>query len=229
MQSYFNLFSFRTYFWTILFVYLIIYFTFSFFRSYLFSAAREACWKAYVPFYSSYILCKISMGKGWYFLFGGIPFLWISYPVVFVFLYFLVRLIIAYEVGTSFSQKLPIMLLYIFAPGLAECAMIKDCLQGKYCGAQNFEEQGDRILSFLRNLFGKLPTTGSIQNDSEREEAAEAQYQFTKDQYQLNEIGNINLPRENRDVEHRAQFCRYCGKRLPRQAIFCPECGKRND
>ncbi|MCQ4794473.1 DUF5684 domain-containing protein [Anaerofustis stercorihominis] len=40
----------------------------------IFEKAGEAGWKALIPLYNTYILYKISMGSGWYFILLMIPF-----------------------------------------------------------------------------------------------------------------------------------------------------------
>lgn len=47
----------------------------------MFSKAGEAGWKCLIPFYNSYIFCKILYGNGWKFLFSLVPILNIIFSI----------------------------------------------------------------------------------------------------------------------------------------------------
>ena len=48
---------------------------------FIFKKAGEEGWKAIIPFYNSYTLCRISTGNGWIFLLGFIPYVNIVFSI----------------------------------------------------------------------------------------------------------------------------------------------------
>lgn len=48
---------------------------------FIFKKAGEEGWKAIVPFYNSYTLCKITTGNGWIFILGFIPYVNIVFSI----------------------------------------------------------------------------------------------------------------------------------------------------
>ena len=48
---------------------------------FIFKKAGEEGWKAIIPFYNSYTLCKIAIGNGWPFLIGLIPYVNIVFGI----------------------------------------------------------------------------------------------------------------------------------------------------
>lgn len=48
---------------------------------FIFKKAGEEGWKAIIPFYNSYTLCKITIGNGWVFLIGLIPYVNIVFGI----------------------------------------------------------------------------------------------------------------------------------------------------
>lgn len=103
-------------------------------RMRMFQKAGVAGWKAWIPFYRDYVLCEITMGKGWYFLFGLIPLL---YPVM--------RVIYAIEVTLCYGKEVLFGVLYFFFPWL--CELVIGLGGSQYLGSMDLEEQ-------VRGLFG---------------------------------------------------------------------------
>lgn len=106
-------------------------------RMKMFQKAGTAGWKAWIPFYRDYVLCEITMGRGWYFLFGLIPFL---IP--------LMKVIYAIEITLSYGQNFLFGILYFFFPWI--CELIAGFGQAPYLGAQDLEGQ-------IRSLFSGDP------------------------------------------------------------------------
>ena len=73
----------------------------------IFEKAGEAGWKSIIPFYNQYILFKIAMGSGWFFLLLLIPFVNIVMMIVLD-----VKLASAFGQGTGFAIGL------IFLPNI---------------------------------------------------------------------------------------------------------------
>lgn len=103
-------------------------------RMRLFQKAGIAGWKAWIPFYRDYVLCEITMGKGWYFIIGLIPPFW---PVM--------KVVYAVEVSRSYGQELLFAVLYYFLPWI--CELVLGFGKAEYLGSQDLEGQ-------LRSLFG---------------------------------------------------------------------------
>lgn len=122
-------------------------------RGRMFEAAGESLWKAFVPFYSDYVLCRLVMGKGWYFLLGLCPLLWVFWSVsASVLVIFIWQIILACEVVKSYCQGIPMGILYSMAPGVAELLI---GFGGKtYVGSQDFERQCNRFFAALQRRFG---------------------------------------------------------------------------
>lgn len=101
-------------------------------RAAMFRKAGETPWAAWVPFYSDYIMCKVTMKHGYYFLFGYIPFVgWIA------------NIVYAVETALSFGQGYVFAALYFFFPWI--CDMILGFGQAEYMGTRDPEEQLERM------------------------------------------------------------------------------------
>lgn len=103
-------------------------------RMRMFQKAGIAGWKAFIPFYRDYVLCEMTMGKGWYFLFGFVP---VLAPVM--------RVLYSVEVTLSFERELLFAVLYFFFPWA--CELYLGLSSASYMGAQDLDEQ-------LHTLFG---------------------------------------------------------------------------
>lgn len=97
-------------------------------RMQLFKKAGVEGYKAWIPFYRDYELCRITMGRGWYFVFGLIPFISL-----------LMRGVYALEVMLSYGQNLLFGVLYLFFPTVAE--LVAGFGGARYRGAQDLEKQ----------------------------------------------------------------------------------------
>ncbi|MDO4265112.1 MAG: DUF5684 domain-containing protein [Eubacteriales bacterium] len=102
-------------------------------RMRIFQKAGVEAWKAFIPFYRDYELCRITMGKGWYFLLGLIP---VLYPVM--------KVLYAIEICLCFGQEMLFGVAYFFFPWL--CELIVGFGKAEYLGSQDLDRQ-------LRNLF----------------------------------------------------------------------------
>lgn len=109
-------------------------------RMRMFQKAGVQGWKAWIPFYSDYVLCAITMGRGWYFVFGWIPLL---APIM--------RAVYAVEVSLSYRQGVLFGVLYFFLPTVAE--LVAGFGSAPYVGTQDLEAQ-------IRNLFHGGPANG---------------------------------------------------------------------
>lgn len=67
----------------------------------IFVKAGEPGWACIVPFYSSYVLCKIAMGNGWLFLITLIPFVGSIFALVLLF-----KLALAFGKGVGYGLGL---------------------------------------------------------------------------------------------------------------------------
>lgn len=120
-------------------------------RMKMFQKAGLAGWKAWIPLYRDYVLCQITMGRGWYFLFSLIPFLM---PIM--------RAIYAIEVTLSYGQNFLFGILYFFFPWA--CELIAGFGGSVYRGSQDLEGQFRAIFSGNpRDAFrgGNGPYTGT--------------------------------------------------------------------
>ena len=91
-------------------------------------------YKAWIPFYRDYLLCRISMGAGWYFILGYIP-------VVSV----LMRAVYAYEVMLSYGESFLYGILYFFFPVIGQ--LVAGFGGARYQGSQDLAQQ-------VRDMFG---------------------------------------------------------------------------
>lgn len=80
---------------------------------FIFKKAGEECWKAIIPFYNSYTLCKIAIGNGWPFLIVLIPYVNIVFGI-----YITVMICTAFGKSTLFKIG-AVFLPIIFIPILA--------------------------------------------------------------------------------------------------------------
>ena len=80
---------------------------------FIFKKAGEEGWKAIIPFYSSYTLCKIAIGNGWPFLIGLVPYVNIVFGI-----YITVMMCKAFGKSTLFKIG-AVFLPIIFIPILA--------------------------------------------------------------------------------------------------------------
>lgn len=80
---------------------------------FIFKKAGEKGWKAIIPFYNSYTLCKIAIGNGWPFLIGLIPYVNIVFGI-----YITVMICTAFGKSTLFKIG-AVFLPIIFIPILA--------------------------------------------------------------------------------------------------------------
>ena len=103
-------------------------------RMRMFQKAGVAGWKAWIPFYRDYVLCELTMGKGWYFLFGLVP---ILMPVM--------RVVYAIEVTLSYGKEILFGVLYFFFPWI--CELVLGCGSARYLGSMDLEAQ-------VKNIFG---------------------------------------------------------------------------
>ena len=113
---------------------ILIYAVFCLGRMRMFQKAGVAGWKAWIPLYRDYVLCQITMGKGWYFVLGLIPPL---YPVM--------QVLYALEICLSYKMEILFGVLYFFLPWLAE--LIVGFGKYEYQGSQDLDQQ-------IRNIFG---------------------------------------------------------------------------
>lgn len=74
----------------------------------IFSKAGEPGWAAIVPFYSQYVLFKITLGQGWLFLLGFVPVIGVVMYIIVIF-----KLASAFGKGIGFGFGL-LFLLPIF-------------------------------------------------------------------------------------------------------------------
>ena len=118
-------------------------------RMRMFQKAGENGWKAWVPFYRDYVLCRITMGAGWYFIFGWIPVL-----------SFFMNAIYALEVTLSYGQSVLYGVLYFFLPTIAE--LVAGFGGAQYIGSQDLERQ-------VRDMFSGGGSTGKY-HDIHRDE-----------------------------------------------------------
>ena len=127
-------------------------------RMRMFQKAGVAAWKAWVPFYRDYVLCEITMGKGWYFVFGLVPFL---VPVM--------NIVYAVEVTQSYGRKLSYGILYFFFPWL--CELIIGCGSAQYLGSMDLEAQVKSILGTpkkqYRDVSGQNGSAGRKPGDQQ--------------------------------------------------------------
>lgn len=110
-------------------------------RMRMFQKAGVPGWKAWIPLYSDYVLCAITMGRGWYFVFGLIPLLM---PIM--------RAVYALEVTLSYGQGVLFGVLYFFLPQVAE--LVAGFGGARYCGSQDLERQ---LRSLVNGNFGADP------------------------------------------------------------------------
>lgn len=103
-------------------------------RMRMFAKAGEVGWAAWIPFYSDYVMCRATMGKGYYFLFGYIPVIgWVA------------NIVYSVEISLSYGQGYVFAVLYyFFAP---VCDMILGFGGSVYMGAQDVEAQARRLFS----------------------------------------------------------------------------------
>lgn len=80
---------------------------------FIFKKAGEEGWKAIIPFYNFYTLCRISTGNGWIFLLGFIPYVNIVFSI-----YITVMMCKAFSKSTLFKFG-AVILPIIFIPILA--------------------------------------------------------------------------------------------------------------
>ncbi len=80
---------------------------------FIFKKAGEEGWKAIIPFYNSYTLCKITTGNGWIFLIGLIPYVNIVFSI-----YITVMICTVFGKSTLFKIG-TVILPVIFIPILA--------------------------------------------------------------------------------------------------------------
>ena len=125
-------------FFTMLGFFVLIYIALCLGRMRMFQKAGVAGWKAWLPLYRDYVLCQITMGKGWYFVLGLIPPL---YPVM--------QVLYAIEICLSYKMEILFGVLYFFLPWLAE--LIIGFGKSEYQGSQDLDQQ-------IRNLFGGTGT-----------------------------------------------------------------------
>lgn len=97
-------------------------------RMQLFKKAGVEGYKAWIPFYRDYELCRITMGRGWYFIFGFIPVI-----------SFFMRGVYALEVMLSYGQNLLFGVLYFCFPTVAE--LVAGFGGARYRGSQDLEKQ----------------------------------------------------------------------------------------
>ena len=90
--------------------------------------------------YRDYVLCQITMGAGWYFIFGLIPGVSV-----------LMQAVYAYEVMLSYGQSVLFGVLYFFLPVIAE--LICGFGGSVYCGSQDLDRQ-------IRDMF-RGPSDGA--------------------------------------------------------------------
>ena len=102
-------------------------------RAAMFKKAGEEPWAAWVPFYSDYVMCRITMTHGYYFLFGYIPVIgWLANAAY------------AVETSLAFGQGYVFSVLYFFFPWI--CDMILGFGNAEYLGPRDPEDQ-------LKSLF----------------------------------------------------------------------------
>ncbi len=109
-------------------------------RMRMFQKAGVEGWKAWIPLYRDYVLCQITMGAGWYFIFGLIPGVSV-----------LMQAVYAYEVMLSYGQSVLFGVLYFFLPVIAE--LICGFGGSVYCGSQDLDRQ-------IRDMF-RGPSDGA--------------------------------------------------------------------
>ena len=129
-------------------------------RMRMFQKAGVPGWKAWVPVYSDYVLCKITMGRGWYFLFGLIP---VLVPVM--------RIVYAIEVTLSYGQSVLFGVLYVFLPNVAE--LILGFGDASYCGSQDLDRQ---VRTFLNGGNGNSGSGSSGNGSSGNENGGNGSY-----------------------------------------------------
>lgn len=116
-------------------------------RMRMFQKAGVEGWKAWIPLYRDYVLCQITMGAGWYFIFGLIPGVSV-----------LMQAVYAYEVMLSYGQSVLFGVLYFFLPVIAE--LICGFGGSVYCGSQDLDRQ-------IRDMFSG--PSGGAGNDGPHE------------------------------------------------------------
>ena len=136
-------------FFTMLGFFVLIYIALCLGRMRMFQKAGENGWKAWVPFYRDYVLCRITMGAGWYFIFGWIPVL-----------SFFMNAVYALEVTLSYGQSVLYGVLYFFFPTIAE--LVAGFGGAQYIGSQDLERQ-------VRDMFSGGGSTGKY-HDIHRDE-----------------------------------------------------------
>ena len=112
----------------------------------MFQKAGVEGYKAWIPFYRSYVLCKITMGAGWYFLFSYIPAISI-----------LMRAVYAYEVMLSYGESFLYGILYFFFPTIAQ--LVAGFGGARYLGSQDLAGQ-------VKDMFGGRNDYRDTQNGS---------------------------------------------------------------
>lgn len=141
-------------------------------RMRIFQKAGVAGWKAFIPFYRDYELCRITMGKGWYFLLGFIP---VLYPVM--------KVVYAIEICLCFGQEMLFGVVYFFFPWI--CELIIGFGRAEYLGSQNLDQQ-------LRNLFSapKGPRGGAQNGAQQYNDGSDGNFEEVHVQYKdINEDG----------------------------------------
>lgn len=104
-------------------------------RMRMFQKAGEEGWKAWVPLYSDFTLCRLTMGNGWYFAAGLISCAgmggWLFGR--------LVQGVYAVEVALSYKREIWVGVLYFFCPWI--CEMVLGFGNSPYLGGNSFDAQ----------------------------------------------------------------------------------------
>ena len=152
-------------FFTAIGFFILIYAVFCLGRMRMFQKAGVAGWKAWIPLYRDYVLCQITMGKGWYFVLGLIP---LFYPVM--------QVLYALEICLSYKMDALFGVLYFFLPWLAE--LIVGFGKSEYQGSQDLDQQ-------IRNLFGGTGPQNGQNGGASGPQAGGAQGGASQDQSQV--------------------------------------------
>ena len=126
----------------------------------MFRKAGVEGWRAWVPFYRNYVLCEITMGCGWYFLFGFIvplaPF---------------VNALYAVEVTLSYGESVPVGILYFFFPFIMK--YIIGFGDSSYVGPMNLNDQMAAAFGGRKKASAKTAKDEAQQGSASAPEEAE--------------------------------------------------------
>ncbi len=104
-------------------------------RMRMFEKAGEEGWKAWIPLYSDFTLCRLTMGNGWYFAAGLISCAGIAGWVFGRFM----QAVYAVEVALSYKKEIWAGVLYFFCPWI--CEMVLGFGDSVYLGGNSFDDQ----------------------------------------------------------------------------------------